>query len=266
MPSQSVFTATLFFEAFGPRMDTQNDLLRAEVERAASHYYHTPQQLGIDRRTKQFVVERCLPFVRGPHALDLGYVDGQWTDALLSLDCHVDVVEGAARHIDHARQRYKDNKAVRISHCLFQEFTPDKRYTTIVAGDMLRYLPDPIAYLKQIQGWLEPDGRLIATLPNSRSMHRRIGALMDLEPTPVQANQRDKEVGNRTSYDRYEFRRLFLDSGYQIEAVHGCFLKPLSSQQMENFSDKLLRAFLEMGDEMEDYCWFLYAVCRRPVE
>ena len=245
-------------------MVTHPDLtaLRDEVERAVGHYYHTPQQLGIDRRTKQLVLDRCLPFVRGPRVLDLGHVDGQWADALLGLDCRVDIVEGAARHVEHARRAYAANPAVRVFHCLFQEYQPDIRYDTIVAGDMLRYLPDPAAFLRQASGWLNADGRLIATLPNSRSLHRRIGALMNLEATPVQANQRDQEVGNRRSYDRYEFRNLLLEGGLTIEALHGCFLKPLSSAQMESFSDKLLNALRDVGDELEDYCWFLYAICR----
>ena len=237
--------------------------LRDEVERAAGHYYHTPQQQGIDRRTKQFVVDRCVPFVRGPHVLDLGSVDGQWADALLPLGCRVDIVEGAVRHVEHARLRYAGCGDVRVHHCLFQEYTPDTLYDTIIAGDMLRYLSDPAAFLLQAGGWLQPGGRLIATLPNSRSLHRRVGALMNLEATPVQANQRDREVGNRQSYDRYEFRHLLLQGGLEIEMLRGCFLKPLSSAQMESWNDDLLRAFLDVGDELEDYCWFLYAVCRK---
>ena len=45
-------------------------------------YYYSTQQMGIDRRTKNFVVERCRPFIRGPKVLDLGFVDGSWTDKI----------------------------------------------------------------------------------------------------------------------------------------------------------------------------------------
>ncbi len=83
------------------------DALRAEVERAAQHYYHSPQQRGIDNRTKRFVIERCERYLKGPRVLELGYVDGEWTDALLAKKFHVDVVEGAAyfdaRHYDRVR-------------------------------------------------------------------------------------------------------------------------------------------------------------------
>ncbi|HEV2915731.1 MAG TPA: methyltransferase domain-containing protein [Pyrinomonadaceae bacterium] len=240
---------------------------RDEVERASQHYYHTPLQLGIDNRTKQFVVERCEPYIRGPRVLELGYVDGLWTDAILGRGgCKVDIVEGAERHAEHARARYSGRDDVRIFHQLFQEFEPTGTYDTIIAGDMLRYLPDPAAFLAHARQWLEDDGRLIATIPNSRSLHRRIGALMNMEPTPTRANRRDVEVGNLRSYDRYEFRHLLLEGGFEVKMLRGCFLKPLSSAQMQDWDDQLLRAFLDLGDELEDYCWFIYAVChkRRP--
>ena len=235
-----------------------------EVERASQHYYYTDQQLGIDYRLKGFVIQRCEPFIRGPKVLDLGYVDGSWTDVLLAKGCEIDIVEGATRHVEHARDRYSGDHRVRIYHSLFQEYQQTTRYDTIIAGDMIRYLPDPIAFLKLVFTWLKDDGNLIITVPNSRSMHRRIGALMNLEPLPTELNQRDREVGNQRCYDRYELRHLLLESGFKIDDLRGCFLKPLSSSQMENWSDQLLHAFLDIGDELEDYCWFLYAICHKP--
>ncbi len=239
------------------------ETLRNDVERAAQHYYHSDLQQGIDNRTKRFVLERAMPFVKGPQVLDLGYVDGLWTDALRGKGCSVDVVEGAARHIEHLRQRYPADSEVRGFHCLFQEFVPDRLYDTIVAGDMLRYVPDPRAFLERARGWLREGGCLIATVPNSRSLHRRIGTLIGMERHPVQANTRDREVGNLRSYDRYEFRDLLSAAGYRLHLVQGCFLKPLSSEKMQHWDDRLLRAFLEVGDELQDYCWFLLAICYR---
>src|SRR5262249_7223834 len=154
------------------------------------------------------------------------------------------------------------NPKVQVFHTLFQQFQPQVQYNTIIAGDMLRYLPDPEGFLKNVRNWLGDDGVLIATIPNSRSLHRGNGSLMNMETSPTQLNQRDREVGNLRSYDRYEFRSLLVQSGYTVNQLHGCFLKPLSSNQMEDWSDELLRAFLAIGDELEDYCWFIYAVCQ----
>jgi len=230
-------------------------------ELAASRYYHTPLQTGIDNRTKRFVIDACLPYVKGD-VLELGYIDGLWTDRLLAVGDRVEIVEGASRHAAHARERYADDERVRVHHALFEEFTPARRYETVLAGDMLRYLDDPQAFLSRTREWLVPGGMLIATLPNSRSLHRRIGALMGMEPSPASSNERDREVGNRRTYDRYELRNLLISSGYAPAFVKGCFLKPLSSEQIAGWSDELLRAFADVGEELQDYAWFLYAACK----
>ena len=247
--------------------DTPRDRLesvRREVERASGYYYYTPLQQGIDARSKRLVIERCEPFIQGPAVLDLGFVDGDWTDAALRRAAHVDVVEGATRHVQHARTRYEGRQDVRVFHGLFQEFRPDRTYNTVIAGDMLRYVEDDVAFLTAVRGWLAPGGRLIVTVPNRRSLHRRIGVALGFEASLDEATVRDREVGNRRSYDRYELRAAVQAAGFQIDDVRGCLLKPLSSRQMQDWSDDLLRAFLEIGDELEDYCWFLYALGSVP--
>jgi trans-aconitate methyltransferase len=228
-----------------------------------SDYYYSAQQQSIDRRTKRFVIERCAPFVSGPAVLDLGYVDGDWTDLVLSRHGSSDIVEGREDHVRRARERYSCRADVRIFHARFEEFAPDRTYNTIIAGDMLRYVHEPSAYLRKLSGWLVSPGRLIVTVPNSRSLHRRVGTLMGMEAHPVAASSRDIEVGNLKSYDRYDLRREIIAAGLRILELRGCFLKPLSSAQMMDWNDDLLRAFLEVGDELEDYAWFLYAICCR---
>jgi trans-aconitate methyltransferase len=233
------------------------------VERASTHYYYTPLQQGIDARTKRFVIERCESFIRGPRILNLGYVDGHWTDAALARGGQVDIVEGAARHVEHGRLRYGARPDVRIFHALFQEFSPDTRYDTVIAGDMLRYVPDDVGFLRRVGEWLIPSGHLIVTVPNRHSLHRRIGALIGIEKSTDEPNVRDMEMGNQRSYDRDGLRDVVQRAGFTVTELRGCFLKPLSSAQMQDWPDPLLRAFCDIGDELQDYCWFLYALATR---
>lgn len=226
-------------------------------------YYYSEQQQGIDRRLKNLVVHRCLPHLRGPSVLDLGYVDGSWTDPVLQRGWTSHIVEGAELHVEHAHQRYAGRTDVRIEHVRFDEFRADRCYDSIIAGDMLSYVEDPVTFLCRLSDALAPDGRLVATVPNSRSLHRRIGTLLDMQAHPAATNSRDKEVGNLRSYDRYELRQQLQSAGLRILELRGCFLKPVSSAQMTDWSDELLGAFLEIGDELEDYAWFLYAICER---
>jgi 2-polyprenyl-3-methyl-5-hydroxy-6-metoxy-1,4-benzoquinol methylase len=228
---------------------------------AGSEYYYSEQQQGIDRRTKALVVRRCLPFIQGPSVLDLGYVDGCWTDEILRLGYASDIVEGDLKHVGHARAAYAGNAKVRIHHSSFEAFAPTVRYNTVIAGDMLQYVKDSVAFLRRMSGWLAPQGRLIVTAANSRSLHRRVGTLLGMESHPTAANTRDQQVGNLRQYDRYQLREELHAAGLRPIEVRGCFLKPLSSAQIAGWNDALLEAFLEIGDELEDYAWFLYAVC-----
>jgi hypothetical protein len=82
-----------------------------------------------------------------------------------------------------------------------------------------------------------------------------------MEDHPANANSRDQEVGNLRSYDRYQLRQELQRAALKLIELRGCFLKPLSSVQMADWNNTLLDAFLEIGDELEDYAWFLYAVC-----
>ena len=236
------------------------------VDEASRKYYHGELQAGIDNRIKRLVIERCIPYVRGPRVLDLGYIDGTWTDALLTAGHRVHLVEGASRHIEHARSRYAGRSDVEISHALFEEFTPSGRYDSIVAGDMLGCLDDPVGFLTSATEWLAPDGVLIATVPNSRSLHRRVGVLMNVEATPDVVNPLYTTVGNRWSYDRYLLRRHLRTAGLEVLMLRGCFLKPLPSDQIKHWDDALLRAFLDIGDELEDYTYYIYAACRKTAD
>ena len=224
-------------------------------------YYYSEQQQGIDRRLKALIIQRCVKFLQGPRVLDLGFVDGDWTDVVLQRGWNCDIVEGAKRHVDYACKLYSDRSDVRIFHAKFELFEAPCQYDSIIAGDILRYLRDSSAFLQKLRGLLNPGGRLIVTVPNSRSLHRRIGTLLGIEAHPTDANARDIEVGNLRSYDRYELRRELQLADLKIIELRGSFLKPLSSTQMADWDDNLLNAYLEIGDELEDYAWFIYAIC-----
>ena len=235
---------------------------REAVEEASRRYYCSEKQTGIDNRVKRLLIERCLPHVKGPRVLDLGYVDGTWTNALLAAGHRVHIVEGATSHVERARARYAGRSEVAITHSLFEEFDPTDLYDTVIAGDMLGCLDDPVGLLRRASRWLTPNGVLVATVPNSRSLHRRVGVLMNIEATPVTVNELYTVVGNSWSYDRYLLRHHLMTAGFEVLTLRGCFLKPLPSDQIAHWDDLLLRAFLEIGDELEDYAYYVYAACR----
>src|SRR6516164_9409719 len=108
----------------GPSMRTLSD-----INAAAEHYYFTAQQTGIDNRCRERMIRRCLPYVgRGSHVLELGFMDGQWTDRFLERDCRVTVVEGATRNVECGRKKYNANSRVIMIHSLFDEFVSSEQF------------------------------------------------------------------------------------------------------------------------------------------
>lgn len=237
--------------------------LSLKVETNSKTYYFSEQQIGIDNRIKKLVMEQILPYLKGHKVLELGFVDGMFTDVMLSRGFDITIVEGAEKHVNYAKNKYKDEKNVSIIHDYFELFDTQDKYNTVLAGDMIQFLDDAVAFFSRAKNWLADDGILIVTTPNRRSFHRRIGTYLNVLSSPEEVNINDKKTGNVIMYDMYQLNDVLLRSGLCVHFIRGCFFKPLSSSQMKDWDDELLRAFLKIGEELGDYCWFLVACCSR---
>jgi SAM-dependent methyltransferase len=235
----------------------------AEVNAAAEHYYFTAQQTGIDNRCRERVIRRCLPHIRlGSHVLELGFMDGQWTDHFLERGCRVTAVEGATRNVEYGRQKYRGELRVSLIHSLFDDFVPSEQFDLVQMGGMLKHLDDPTALLRRARSWLKPSGLLIATTPNARSLHRRVGVYMGMLEDLGALSEMDRNVGNLRHYDLDSFRRLIVDGGYEIIEIATSITKPVSSDKMEEWSDDLLDALDKIATEIPDYGWYIYSISR----
>jgi hypothetical protein len=92
---------------------------------------------------------------------------------------------------------------------------------------------------------------------------------MGIETSPEAHNKRDREVFNVHQYDRFKWRALFLEAGYDVEKVGGVFLKILSTEQMMYLGEKydamqIMEGLRQLGEELQDYAWYLYLIARSP--
>ncbi len=231
------------------------------LEQASQSYYFTGQQIGIDNRFRERMIRRCLTHLVPPEVLELGFMDGQWTDQFLEHGCNVTVVEGATKMVEYGRKKYAGDARVRMIQCLFEDYEPDRVFNTILMGGMLKHLPNPGALLQRSLDWLDPDGVLIATTPNPRSLHRRIGAYMGMLTAPNELTETDRAVANLRHYDIYEFRHLLESNGYKVRELKTSMLKVVSGDKMQGWDDKLLDALDLVTDELSDYGWYNYPNC-----
>ena len=118
-------------------------------------------------------IQAILKRTRGPSVLDVGCLDGlqceppkhESTDWLHGhLVANFQDVWGidlsASRVAEIRRVGYENVFAVSA-----EEFSFEKRFTTIVAGELIEHLPNPARFLARARDHLEPDGRIVLTTP-----------------------------------------------------------------------------------------------------
>lgn len=243
------------------------DEQRREIIRASGHYYFSRDQEFDDLPKAMLVAESVRHFRPGP-AIELGYMNGIWTRALLSNGAsQVTIVEAAPTHVAQARADFADDPRVTVVESLFEHFAPQERATTVLMTGVIKHVPDDFALVHRAREWVVSGGVTIAATPNSRSFHRRLGTYMGMETSPGQRNARDREVFNQRTYDRYTWRELFLNAGYDVLHEQGVFLKPFSTPQMIALTagtdgPAILDGLRMMGEELPDYSWYLLLVAR----
>lgn len=183
------------------------------------------------------------------------------TELLASTGMQLTVVDGSARFCEALRQRFP---AAMVVHALFEEFNPTSIFDNIVLGHVLEHVEDPAAMLKQLGRWLAAGGRILAAVPNSRSVHRQAATIMGLLPHESALNDADVHHGHRRVFDPESFRALFRGAGLGIQVFGGYWLKPLSNAQIEaNWTSEMIEAFMQLGERYPDIAAEMYVIARR---
>lgn len=140
-------------------------------------------------------VIRGLGLRPGGAILDVGCGDGLFFDRLREFG-EVEGVESEASLISPSGP-----DRGRIFHQPFDAaFAPGRRYALILLADVLEHLADPAAALRHAATLLEPDGRIVVTVPAFRALWTR----------------HDDLNGHKTRYDRRGFAALARQGGIEV--------------------------------------------------
>jgi trans-aconitate methyltransferase len=230
-----------------------------EQQRVASvaDWYLT-NQLDFDKRLIRFRFETLRPHLTGGEGLELGPAEGQMTRLLLDHFTTLTVVDGSSALL---AQIPESSRLIKV-HALFEEFVPDRAFTTIVMEHILEHVDRPVDILKRARTWLAPGGRLLAGVPNGHSIHRLAAVKMGLLSEPCELNVRDRTLGHRRVYTPDTFKADLEAAGLRVVTRGGVFFKPLSNQQIENhWTEEMIRGFYELGNDFPELAAELYAVC-----
>ena len=202
------------------------------------------------------VMERYLV---GKTLLELGPAEGVMTELLASTGKTMTLVEGSGAFCTDLAQRFPQATVI---HSLFEEFKTDQKFDNIILGHVLEHVADPVEILTLARQWLTPEtGRIIAAVPNARSLHRQAAVIMGLLSQEDQLNEMDHYHGHRRVFNPESFRSAFTQSGFAIEVFGGYWMKPVHNKHIEDhWTLEMLQAFMRLGERYPDIAGEIYVV------
>lgn len=215
---------------------------------------------GANRTTISYAFQIFRRFIQDGPILELGPAEGFMTDELVKLDLPMTVVDGAADFCESLNERYPK---IEVVHSLFENYRPLKKYDSIILGHVLEHVDNPVEILTHAREWLTDRGRVLAAVPNARSLHRQAAVILGMLEFEEELNESDIHHGHRRIYNPETFRRDFIQAGLNIEVFGGYWLKPLSNSQIErDWSQELLDSFMKLGERYPDIAGELYVVAQ----
>ena len=169
-----------------------------------------------------------------------------------------DLVEGSATLAKELSRRFPN---LDVSHQLFEDFVPNRKYDTIIMGHVLEHVLDPIHILQKYKNFLTPQGIIWASVPNANSIHRQAAVEMGMLSEVTALNEADIRHGHRRVYTPEIFQSTFQSAGFEVIKFGGYWLKPLSNAQIqETWSEEMVNAFCVMGRKYPEISGEMYIV------
>jgi 2-polyprenyl-3-methyl-5-hydroxy-6-metoxy-1,4-benzoquinol methylase len=215
--------------------------------------YHLSAKVT-DKEFDQEFHRRCSLWVNsllkpGSHVLEMGFGEGNLTRQLLAAGMSVDILEGAELLVQNARGIY--GNAVRLHHALFEEFQPEREYDAILATNILEHVADPSITLACIRRWCGFKTRVVVTVPNASSIHRRLAVIMGIQPALNSLSPRDHIVGHMRVYNFPQIKHEVVEAGFEVIDQKGFLLKVLPNSMMKQMSVELVRAMYDIADQLD---------------
>lgn len=150
---------------------------------------------------------------RGHRLLDVGCAGGYLAEIFARRGYEVTGVERPGG----AGERFPSD--VKLVEADLEQGLPrfDGAFRYVICADILEHLRDPAKLLREVWAVIEPDGRLVASLPNSGNLYFRLNILFGRFP------QEDNGLFDRTHLHFYMWQgwaELLSKGGFRIESVH----------------------------------------------
>ena len=229
--------------------------LNEELDLIASNSLYAA---GVNTCSIHYSFEIFSRYIKEGTILELGPAEGVMTDLLYKTENPLTLVEGSSLFCKLLEEKYPD---VEVIHSLFETFSTDKKFQTIVLGHVLEHVDDPVLILQRIKQFLREDGIILAAVPNANSIHRQAAVLMGLIPTLKTFSALDHHHGHKRVYGIDELENDFSFAGLTIKKTGGYWLKPISNAQIEkDWTPEMITAFMKLGEKYPEIAGEIYIV------
>jgi 2-polyprenyl-3-methyl-5-hydroxy-6-metoxy-1,4-benzoquinol methylase len=199
--------------------------------------------------------------------LDLGFGDGF---SLKYFRDHLDftIIEGSKILCQKASNEIANlNSGVKVIETYFEEYSPTEKFDVIIASHILEHVEDHHKILMKIHSWLKPSGTFISIVPNSESLHRRLGVALQMQENLDDLSARDLAVGHVRVFDLKTLDRDLKRNGFTVSIHRGFFVKALSNKQMLNLDEKVITGLCRISEDFPtEYCANIGMVARKVID
>ncbi len=232
---------------------------RVRIEMCSQHANYSS---GVMRYAINYCGRIFKSFMIPGGVLELGPAEGVMTDFLFHhFPNDYTIVDGADFFVSSLQKRYPSMKCYRS---LFEEFQPERTYENIILGHVLEHVEKPVQILKLCNRWLTEQGRILAAVPNSESVHRQVAVQMGLLESTKQLNATDLKNGHRRVYDKSTLEHDFLQAGLDIIKSGGYWMKPLSNAQIDkSWTKDMVESFLMIGEKYPEIAAEIYVIAEK---
>ena len=181
--------------------------------------------------------------------LELGIGHGYSTREFAKIASDYVVLEGSCQVIKKFRDNNPDLNSISIIHTYFEEYECDEAFDNIVMGFVLEHVDDPVTIIRKYKKCMNEQGRMFIAVPNSESMHRRVGKLSDMLDDLESLSDADLQLGHQRYFNVVKIRQIAKECGLKVISEEGLFLKALTTGQLESLqlSEEVFSGFMKLG-------------------
>jgi 2-polyprenyl-3-methyl-5-hydroxy-6-metoxy-1,4-benzoquinol methylase len=222
---------------------------------------------NFDRRCGFYQTLKTMELGVGKSILDIGCGIGEFTPYFLWKYQRVCGLDPEEKFLNVAR-----NAGHKITYIQGwgETFKLNEKFDTISMNNLLEHVDNPVKLLKNCKKHLSKKGRIIVQVPNSQSVTRQLGVLMEIIKSTKDISEKEKSFfGHKRAYTLSSLEKDIKKAKLKIIKSGGVIYKPLPNEFLEKlciqnggiWAEKFLEALYKFGEKRQEDCGYLYVSC-----